>query len=364
MVIYTNVIGGVKMKSVARMALAPNMELGEPVLSYKGDLLYSAGTVLDKIIIARLERYSIMSVMIKEPADYAVTHFEKIRISKEFIHFEEVYTNNLNAYKYMIGTFIETGTPVNIDYLLQIHDNIFKCAHSNEYLLDMLYYMLPSEDDMTYAHTLDAALISKVFGIWLGLSNEDIKTLTLCGFFYDIGKLKIPNSIIWKEGKLADFEFDCMKKHTTLGYDLIKHQKVNEHVLNATLMHHERLDGSGYPMHLKDEDIDVFAKYIAIVDSYDAMTSARTYRAALNPYQVIASFEENGLERYDESIIYPILTHIASDQLGRTVHLSNDITGIVMVNNPNKLSRPMVKDESDKVYDLSTLPDLSIVAIL
>lgn len=351
------------MLSIARMALKPGMELAENVSTSTNGIILPANTILDELSIAKLARHSIMCVSIKEAEDYAATHLEKVRKSKAFKNFEVIYNNNLNAYKYMIQTFIDTGAPVNIDYLLQIHDNIKACTKSSGQLLDMLYIMLPSEDNMTYAHCLNSALICNVFGTWLGLSKEDIRTYTLCGFFYDIGKLKLPDEILWNPGRLSDEEFECMKTHTTIGYDLIKNQKLNEHIINTTLMHHERCDGFGYPNKLKDNDIDIFAKYTAIVDSYEAMTSARTYRNPLNPFQVIRNFEKTGFEKYGYAIIYPILEHIANDQLGVTVKLNNDVLADVILINKNSLSRPLLKNE-EEIIDLSKMTDLEIVAIL
>jgi len=361
---YKNIqYGGLPMITIARMALKPGMELAEDVTSKNNDIVLPARTVLDQNSIQKLARYSVMCVNIMEAADYAVTHFEKVRISKGFKHFEMVYANNLNAYKYMIQTFIDTGSPVNVSYLLQIHDNIKSCTLSGEQLLDYLYNMLPSEDDMTYAHCLNSALISTVFGTWMGLSKEDINTFTLCGFFYDIGKLKLPNSILWKTDKLSDEEYELIKTHTTLGYDLIRNQRLNEHILNATLMHHERCDGSGYPNHLQDNDIDIFAKYTAIVDSYEAMTSARVYRSSLNPFQVIKNFEKTGFDKFGHAILFPILERIATVHLGARVKLSDDTIADIILINKNSLSRPLIKKD-DTIIDLSKVDDLEIQSIL
>jgi HD-GYP domain-containing protein (c-di-GMP phosphodiesterase class II) len=223
--------------------------------------------------------------------------------------------------------------------------------------------MVPSEDDLTYAHCLNAALISHVFGGWLSLSPEDIKILTLCGFVYDIGKITLPNSLIWSPGKLSDFQYNWMKTNTTIGYQLMKNQKFNQHIIHATLMHHERCDGSGYPNHLKDDDIDIFAKYISIVDAYAAMTSARIYRKSKNAFEVIDSFLDAGVEKYGAGIIWPILEHIANAQLGRKVLLSNDMNADVILINKRMLSRPLVKVE-EEVLDLSKTPELKIISIL
>lgn len=353
------------MKSVARMELQSGMEIGEAVYSYRGELICPADTIIDTNLIAKLTHYSIMCVNIKEPADYAVTRFERIRISPAFQNFESIYRNNLNAYKYMIDDFMQNDQMISCTYLLKIHDNIRACAKTGEELLSMLYYMLPTEDNLTYAHCLNAALISNVFSYWLGLSKEDSKIITLCGFIYDIGKLKLPNSLLWTPGRLSNDEYTRMQTHTLLGYDLIKNKNLDQHIINAALMHHERCDGSGYPHYLKNPDIDIFAKYMGIVDSYEAMTSARTYRPSLNSFQVIKSFLDSGLERYDVSIITPILNQIANSQMGARVVLSNGTTADVILINKNALDRPLVKlVETSELLDLSNVNELDIISIL
>lgn len=351
------------MITVARMALLPDMELAEDVISISNGIILEANTILDKNSIAKLARHNIMCVSIKDAYDYATTQFEKVRASKAFHKFEETYQDNLKIYKTLTTTFFDTLEPIDTSKLLQIHDNIRGSASSGEQLLMMLYNMLPSEDDMTFSHCLNSALIGNVFGKWLGLSSEQIQILILCGFFYDIGKLKLPNKLLWKPGKLSEFEFNWMKTHTTIGYDLIKNQQLDPRIINATLMHHERCDGTGYPKKLKDDDIDMFAKYIAIVDSYEAMTSARIYRACLNPFQVISNFEKTGYEKYGRAIIYPILSHIANDQLGLTVKTNDDIIGNVILINKDNLSKPIIKSD-EQLIDLSLKKDQEISCIL
>jgi len=352
------------MKSIARMALTEDMVLASDVYSFKGDLIAKEGDKISKDLIAKLSRYSIMCVDIKEPEDFAATRYERIRLSQTFKNFETVYLNNLNAYKYMIQSFLNDRTPVNTSYLLTIHDNIFACCKTKDQVLDMLYHMLPSEDDMTYAHLLNAALISTVFGEWIGLDEKDLRLFTLCGFFYDIGKLKLPNELIWKPGKLTDEEMQVMRTHTILGYELLTHQNLNEKIKLCTLYHHERSDGSGYPKGLKGDEIDAFSKYISIVDTYEAMTSARIYRESLTPFQVIRSFEKQGFEKYDALILRAILTKIAESQIGRKVRLSNGVEGDILLIHPDRLSYPLIKTADGEILDLLGFPDVSITTIL
>lgn len=350
------------MKNVARMALENGMVIGEDVYSYKNKLIYSKNTVVDDSVVARLARYSIMCVSIMEDIDYATTHYEKVRLSSEFKTFELTYNNCMSIYRKLMKGFVEQGTPAKMGSLMELYVKISSRARGGEQLLDFLYNMLPSEDDMTYAHCLNSALIAGVFGTWLNLSKEDIFLLIQCAFFYDIGKLKLPQDLLWKSGKLTDLEFTKLKTHTMLGFDMLKDRDMDEHVLKATLMHHERCDGSGYPSKLRSDKIDIFAKYIAIIDAYEAMTSARTYRVSLNPFQVIANFEKDGYVKFDEEILRPILSHIAATQIGFTVRLTNDVEAEIVQINEAHLTRPLLQ-AGDEMIDLVKEPDLDIAAI-
>ncbi|MCQ2523228.1 MAG: HD domain-containing protein [Lachnospiraceae bacterium] len=350
------------MKMIACMALKPGMILADDVLSYKNELLLPKNTVIDEKAIAKLSRHSIMCVEIKEPEDLATTHFEKVRLSKGFKHFEEVYSQKVIIYKSIIDNMIGSKTPADMSVLFSIYSELTGCAKTGEMLLDYLYNMLPSEDDMTYSHCLNSALIAGVFGTWLGIPKTDLFTLINCGFFYDIGKLMIPQDIIWKPSKLTDIEYELVKTHTLHGFNILKNLPINDDIIKATLMHHERCDGTGYPSKLKEDQISQFAKYISIIDAYEAMTSARTYRKSLTPFEVIENFEKT--ERFYSSIILrPILYHIASSQMGMTVRLSNDETAEVILINQRYLSRPLVKC-GENVIDLATRPDLAITTVL
>ena len=353
------------MISVATIALQPGMELAEDAVSMRSGVVCPAHTKLDQAAIDKLKRYQIMVVTVMESEDYTTTHYEKIACSRAFKSFSEQYQTQLNAYKYMINEFMEGRAPINTNLLLTVYRSLYDNVGDGDLLLDMLYSMLPSEDNVTYAHCLNAALIAGVFASWLEFDENDSNLMILSGFLYDIGKLKLPNKLIWKTGKLTDFEFNWMKTHTTLGYDLLKHQAIDEHIINAALMHHERDDGTGYPNKLMGDAIDRYAKYMAIVDGYDAMTSARSYRNSLNPFQVITNFERGGLYQYDLTAVKRILMHIAAHQVGHVVTLNdeNQSHATVRMINPDNLSRPIIETEKGFV-DMRDFPKMEIIAIL
>ncbi|MBR1670454.1 MAG: HD domain-containing protein [Butyrivibrio sp.] len=352
------------MKVVARMELKPGMITAEDVLNYKNEIIVNANTKITDTIIEKLARQSIMVVPIKEDIDFATTHFEKVRLSEGFKQFENTYKIYFPVYKNLVMSAVTNRTPIKMEQLMQVYNNIIVCAKSGELLLDYLYNMLPGEDDMTHAHCLNSALIAGVFGTWLGLSNSDITLLIECAFLYDIGKLSIPYQILWKPERLTSEEYRLVMRHTTIGHDFLKsYGSFDQHILNATLQHHERCDGSGYPKALIANEIDQFAKYIAIIDTYEAMTSPRSYRQKLNPFQIIANYEHEGFVKYDYNAIKSILSHIANSQLGFNVQLNSGAIGEVILINEKALSRPLVKMNDNSLIDLSANKQLGIVAV-
>ena len=115
---------------------------------------------------------------------------------------------------------------------------------------DMLHN-LRSVNDSIYAHCINVSLISRMIGIWLKLPQADIDTLTIAGLLHDIGKTQITDDILNKKERLTDEEFALIRKHPVFGYDILKKHDLDVRILKATLMHHERCDGSGYPLALK-----------------------------------------------------------------------------------------------------------------
>ena len=340
------------MEMIAAIALKPNMELAEDVVDYQGKVIMKKNTVLDIHMIKKIQAHSITSVNIKEDEDYLPTYFEKLKVS------------NLMAWKVAVDSFIFKKVPMNNFDLLKLTDNIIKpFTNQKSSILDMLYVLQHDETDMTYAHCLNVALLCNTFGHWLRFTDEQITTLILSGFYYDIGKFLLPNDIIWKKGKLNQLEFDLVKTHAFHGYHIIKDLDIDDHIKRAALMHHERCDGSGYPQRLVLSDIDPYAKMIAILDSYEAMTSFRSYREPMCPFKVISIFEDEGLQKYDAGFIMTFLERMVQEYMNKQVRLSDGREGVVVFINKQSLSRPMVHCGEDYV-DLSQNRSISIVALL
>ena len=350
------------MKAVAIMALEPGMELGEDVIS-QGNVVFPAGTRLTKPTIDKLSRYGIMCVSVKEEVDFAETHYEKIRFDENFQLFEFTYDLALNKYKSLLCRFLQTGTPVPDEVFLQLYIEVYKTIPSGAALLDYLYNMMPNEDELTFSHCLNSALLAGTIADWLTMDELSKRNLILCGFYYDIGKLRLPYELLWKSGKLTPEEFKIIQSHPVIGYSLVRGLKLDEHVKNAVIMHHERLDGSGYPYHMQGQKIDVFARYIAIIDAYIAMASPRSYRNALTPLQILGNFESD-LSKFDVELLIPVMKRIADAQIGTRVQTNDNRVWEVMIIHPNKFSRPILRGENDEILDLLDFPDLQIIKMV
>ena len=223
---------------------------------------------------------------------------------------------------------------------------------------------LKNYDDSTFNHSLNVSLICNIFGHWLNLSEKDIELVTACGLFHDIGKLLIPQEIIKKPGKLTDEEFAIIKTHPKRGYDLLKTKNVDPHIQMAALMHHEKCDGSGYPMRITGDKIDWCAKIVTIADIYEAMTAKRVYRGPLSPFKVINMFEDDGLKKYEPTYILTFLENVVNSYVNCRVKLSNGAEGDVIFINKVNLSKPLVKTSDNNFIDLSKSNDISIESIL
>lgn len=342
------------MEMVATLALVPKMELAEDLYDYQGKLVFKKDTVLEAHMIKKIRAHSIVSVNIKEPEDYKPTYFEKLKVSKTFLNFSEIYASNFFAWKVAVDSFIFKKVPMNNSDLLKIIEHILTPFEKNKAsYIDMLYVLQPDESDMTYAHCLNVALLCYTFGSWLKLNEEETNILVLCGFYYDIGKFLLPNDITWKPGKLNFLEYDLVMTHAFHGYHIIKNLDIDQHIKNTTLMHHERCDGSGYPQNLKFKDIDQFAKMIAILDVYEALISYRSYRKPMCPFKAISILEEDGFAKYDAGYLLTFLQRLTEGYLNKSVRLSDGREGEVVFINKSSLSRPMIHCVDDEYVDLS-----------
>lgn len=359
--------------------LMPGMITAEDVYTYDNQLIIPKNTVLNDKAITRLAFYSIIAIRIQDSrndapinASSAVNdtsnggeepaYSQIIQSTPEFQKFKNDYERSIKGFGADLNDIVTKKSPINPEKVLNETADLFQENRTTLGYFHMLQNMR-NYDDSTYAHSVNVALICNILTGWLSFSEEDRKLATLCGLFHDIGKLVIPDKIIKKTEKLTEEEYSIVKKHTLEGYNILKPQNINDHIKKAALMHHERCDGSGYPLAFTGDKIDKFAKIVAIADVYDAMTAARCYRGPLCPFTVIDIFEKEGLQKYESEYILCFLENIVMTYINNRVRLSNGQVGDIVFINKQNLSRPMVKCQ-ETFIDLAERRDLHIVDIL
>lgn len=370
------------MKNYPISELTPGMVVGRSVYSNHGQLILEADTILTEKLISRLGFYGIYNVLVKldsvpvEPAETETktsqpTHIErtqshaaKLQLNPNFIGLQVNYTKCVVTLKSFLTTITENPAPMKeAKQLLKEVNYLEQHFQSPVDLFDMLHNMRQLNDSI-YAHSLNVALIAKTLGKWLDFSQEKIDTLTLCGLLHDIGKTLLPEELLNKPDKYTPEEFSRVKKHPALGYQLLMDKDLDLQIKNVILMHHERCDGSGYPQGLKLEQLSEYTMIIAIADVFDAMTMTRSYREPLCPFQVIAAFETEGLQKYHPKYILTFLEHIADFYQHNRVLLNNGQSGIIAMINKHHLTQPYLQFDDGKILDMTTRNDLEIVAIL
>ena len=359
------------MKRVRVSDLRPGMKTAEDVFSYNNQMIVPKGSVLDDKMITRLEFYSVLAVRITEENESGQadssgaaddggneSYSKRVKSSKRFKQFEKSFLETTETFKENLRSIAEDGAQIDSRAMIDSITGLVEGDMTGSSVFDMLHNMR-QYDDFTYMHSMNVALICNVFGKWLKMSQNDVDILTLGGLLHDIGKLKIPDNIIRKPDKLSPAEYNIIKTHSLQGYNILKDKNIDENVKQCALMHHERSDGSGYPLGVTAEKINNYAKIVAIADVYDAMTAARIYRGPLCPFKVISIFEAEGLHKYDGHYLLTFLEHVVTTYMNNRVRLNNGLEGDVIFMNRNQYSRPMLQC-GDRFIDLSKEPDLYI----
>ncbi|MBM7567961.1 HD-GYP domain-containing protein [Paenibacillus sacheonensis] len=201
---------------------------------------------------------------------------------------------------------------------------------------------VPSEDYLFHKSVM-SALSCYMMAQWNGLPKKDWMQSALAGLLHDIGNAKIDRNILNKPTKLSPEEVEDMKRHTVLGYQLLKNvTAINEGVKLAALQHHERFDGSGYPLGINSEKIHPYAKFVAISDIFNAMTMKRSYRKATSPYLVLEQLNQDSFGKLDPSYVRIFIEKATQFHNGTIVRLSDNRLGEIVFSDRNHPTRPWV----------------------
>lgn len=347
-------------------ALEPGMKIARPIYDSRGILLLNSGIEIKKEYIHYLQKLSI-------PAVYIVDNIIPD------VEIEDVILDETRqkAKRLISDIALETGrqSGKSIPRLVYAHKGIKNVLSeiidqllANQNLIVNLSD-IRTADSYTFAHSVNVAVMAVLTGISLQIPRSRLPYIGMGALLHDLGKVRIPTSILNKKGKLTPEEFEEIKKHPRFGYEMFKAQQGYVDTASALIIyqHHERMNGSGYPEKLKGEQIHTFARICAVVDVYDALVADRPYRAALLPHIAFQILESAG-EEFDPNILHNFFQHIAAYPIGTFVGLSNGLVGIVVYNKAGFPLRPKVrilcsKDDFEplKPYELDLMEKINIV---
>lgn len=214
---------------------------------------------------------------------------------------------------------------------------------------------LKISDEYTFKHSVDVAAASIILGKYLGLGEDSLRDIGTAGILHDIGKIKIPNEILNKNGRLTDDEFRIIKNHPVYGYQMLADNKqLSEPIRRAVLYHHEKYCGGGYPSGIEGSKIPLYARILTVVDVFDALVTERPYHKAYSVKDTIELMYTMA-SQFDMEIFQAFLNSVILYPIGTLVELTNGTTCQVIKSNKGYPVRPIVKDINSGVeYDLAS----------
>ena len=373
----------IMLKAFAVRSLLPEMLVGRTVYEGETDIvLVEGGTVLDRAMIALLKEKGIASVYVDEDSIFAAVQKEKEikratgdsdaaapeRNVKLDSKYEEDYRYVYGEMEKLFQEAAETG---------KLNMGILQGVMSSGRLRDLykegatavsMIYSMNQEGDYNLHHCVHLAILSGLMAKWMGLTGIDRQNMVLAGLFLDIGKQMIPRDLLEKKGLLTEEEFDILKNHVVDSFKLLEGSDLatRTDLMNGVIQHHERNDGSGYPSGLVDMEICTFGKVLAVLDSYDAMASSRSYAEKRSPFEVFKILYADVLDgKLDSEYAVLFMRKLNAALNGCWLRLSDGTAGrIVYIDESRVTAMPVVQLSDGGFVDLNTVKDLTVVEIM
>ncbi len=275
---------------------------------------------------------------------------------------EETYNQAIRITRNIVED-IRFGRILYLDPVRICSIQICKNLNADTNILTLLN-SIQDKNPYMYSHPVNVAFLSLVIGKWMNLDYINLVNLVRAGLLHDIGKAKIKDSLLNKTDTLTIEEMEKMKSHPVVAYKLLDNLNIFDlEVLQGVLFHHERMDGTGYPLGLKGEKINLFSRIIAIADTFDAITATKTYRKKNSPLKAVEEIQANSFNHLDPYICQIFVNNIIDYYNGKAIRLSNEQVGNIVYINPIEITKPLVCCENE-YHDLSVERDIEVVELL
>ena len=352
--------------------LKPGMVIDQSVVDKKGRALIVKGATLDDFQIDGLLRLGVSGIYTRDGQEdesvdgiiipesvQAVIEKERVEDKPKLKISEDVKKRVGEGIQYL---YSNTETEKFTETANNIAGELQEAIEANE-AIAVDIGALKVSDEYTFKHSVDVAAMAMIIGKKHGLSDQEVREIGISGLLHDVGKSKIPKEILNKPERLTDEEFSIMKHHSVYGYRiLLEKDQFSQSVMMGVLQHHEKINGTGYPLGITGDKMHVYAKIISLADIYDALVTERSYKKGFSQRDAVevimamtAELDIEAMKSFLGSVIlYPV------DSI---VSLSNGEKAKVVSNNPDYILRPTVVGiQSGRVYNLSE--DLACASVI
>ncbi len=332
------------------------------IYSSDGTLLLAAGFEVKEAYLKRLNEMGIYSVYI----DDGVREVEVEDVVSERTRLEALKMTRETM------TRMGAGAKSGIDEISKVMDDLMDELMANPAMMLNLVD-IRSMNDYTFGHCVGVAVLALMTAINLGYNQFDLKKLGMGALFHDIGKIKIPDKILYKPGALSPLEWEEMKRHASIGFELLRERGdfniVSAHV---AFQHHEKLDGTGYPRAIRGQEIHEYARVVALADVYDAVTTDRPYRPRKLPHQAVLIIRDGIRTQFDPDIVPAFISNIAIYPVGTILVLNTGEKARVIEVNKRYPASPVVRVitapggapvEEGRMVDLAKQPATRVVGL-
>lgn len=359
------------MKKITIDELRPGMYV-QGIVKQQGNLkIKSQGKVTSQAIVTQLKKKGILEVLIDPSRAFAVAQEEtpperpeyeqhKVEIGDpqkasrvppkqtratsfddEISVAKGLHDKGKGLQKRLLDA-VAKGLPTDISIPREFTEKLVGSIDRNPNAL-MCITKIREKDSYLLEHSLNVAILLANFAKHIGMDDRDVRELAFAGFLHDIGKIKIPDAILHKPGRLTDQEMVVMREHVVKGVKVLKEMGIPERIVRTMSEHHERLDGYGYPDGLSGEQISYFGRMIAIVDTYDAITADRCYKPGMPSQTALKILLKDAPDKFDKGLVEKFIKCVGIYPVGSLVKLNNDQVAMVVKQQEQAPLSPVVK---------------------
>lgn len=347
-------------KKITIDQLVPGMFVHQ-ILEQKGALkVKSQGRVTSDDVITALKKRGVKTLAIDTDKAFKVEEREsssaaetcptptstdsvkskKVSLENELVRAEKLHKQGKAIQKLLLAS-VQKEMPFDASIPKAFSSKLVASVDRNPDAL-LCLTKIREKDDYLLEHSLNVAILLANFANYLGMSEDEVQDLSYAGFLHDLGKIKIPDEILHKPGRLTDSEMEVMKGHVKHGVDYLKSTEIAPPLIQAISEHHERLDGLGYPAGTKGDDISQAGRMLAIADMYDALTADRVYKSGMSSQRAFSILMSDAPTRLDQSLVQQFIKCLGVYPVGSLVLLSNDRLAMVLEQKDSPLT-PRVK---------------------